>query len=113
MRALLWDNIPMTIKHKLQQWLIKFLGIDTLVEENCKLREAINKIERCFHVGVDIQPVQGRHWAIICVQQTNSKSIIRFVDLSRRDFRQIDDFMRFFTPNKANKHWDMPHNFIL
>jgi len=104
-----------------KNWLINFLGLDQLATrcqvletENSNLKEAVAKIERCFNVGVDVQPIEGRHWAIICVRQRGGgRSIIRFVDLSGRHPHEIDEFMKFFTPNRANKHWDVPHRYMI
>jgi len=108
-------------------FMIKFLALDELgdnvrrvmdqnsklLAENRGLREGIRKMERCFNVGVDVSPYEGRSWAIIVVKQRDERSHIRFVDLSRRTPQEIKHFMDHFTPDRANKHWDTPIGYIV
>ncbi len=114
----------------LKLWIVKFVGVMALAEiidkhvsrlgnENKELKNKIKELdgsigtmERCFNIGMDVEPIEGRHWAIICVRQKNEQSVIRFVDLSRRDPVDIRNFMEYFTPDRANKCIDMPHGFM-
>lgn len=110
------------LKRKIRNWLfsdeineLKTLWhtLSKLESHTKQIDSNVQRIERCFNVGIDVQPIEGRHWAIICARQPDERSIIRFVDLSRRHPKEIEEFMNYFTPDRANKHWDIPHGYLL
>lgn len=52
-------------------------------------------IENVIHIGTDIhENHHGRSWAVICIE--GKLNIVKFVDLDRKDAREILNFLKHF-----------------
>ncbi len=69
-----------------------------------------NTVENVVHIGTDVHYNQtGRSWAVVCIE--GKINMIKFVDLNRKDAREIFDFLKHF---EAGRHCiDTPHKEIL
>ena len=54
-----------------------------------------NTVENVVHIGTDVcQEGAGHSWAVVCVE--GKINIVKFVDLNRKDTREIFDFLKHF-----------------
>jgi len=59
-----------------------------------------NTVENIVHIGTDVYKSEhGYSWAVICVE--GKMNIVKFVDLDRKDAREIFDFLKHF---EAGRH---------
>ena len=57
-------------------------------------------IQNVVHIGTDVRYQEyGHSWAVVCVE--GNINIVKFVDLDRKDAREILDFLKHF---EAGKH---------
>ena len=58
-----------------------------------------NTVENVVHIGTDVYKSENGHsWAVICVE--GKMNIIKFIDLNRKDARDIFDFLKHFEGGK-------------
>ena len=85
---------------------------------NRRLREQDDKIglihktiENVVHIGTDVRENHyndNHSWAVICIE--GKMNLVKFVDLNRKDAREVLDFLRHF---EAGRHCiDTPNQFI-
>ena len=59
-----------------------------------------NTVENVVHIGTDVHRNEtGHSWAVICVE--GNINIVKFVDLDKKDAREIFDFLKHF---EAGRH---------
>jgi len=59
-----------------------------------------NTVENVVHIGTDVRRNDyGHSWAVICVE--GKMNIVKFIDLDRKDAREIFDFLKHF---EAGRH---------
>lgn len=58
-----------------------------------------NTIENIVHIGTDIRHEGKGSWAVICIE--GNMNIVKFVDLDRKDAREVMDFLKHF---EAGRH---------
>lgn len=61
-----------------------------------------NTVENVVHIGTDVRQYPDNHshsWAVVCVE--GKMNIVKFVDLDRKDAREIFDFLKHF---EAGRH---------
>ena len=57
-------------------------------------------VENVVHIGTDVNRNEtGHSWAVVCVE--GNINIVKFVDLDRKDAREILDFLKHF---EAGRH---------
>ncbi len=59
-------------------------------------------IENVVHIGTDVWEINQRHghsWAVVCIE--GKINIIKFIDLDRKNAREIFDFLKHF---EAGRH---------
>jgi len=59
-----------------------------------------NTVENVVHIGTDIHRENtGHSWAVVCVE--GKMNIVKFVDLDRKDAREVMNFLKSF---EAGRH---------
>lgn len=59
-----------------------------------------NTVENVVHIGTDVHRENtGHSWAVVCIE--GKMNIVKFIDLHRRDARDILDFLKHF---EAGRH---------
>jgi len=84
--------------------LLKWLGIDRILENNIKAKKRIEYLESLVKIGVDYSPAERKSWAVICLN--GNPEHVTFVDLNSKDAREILNIFSMF--NRNNIWYDYP-----
>ena len=105
------DNLESELHHheKSNQWQINNLTTwinntnRDLKKDISHFQDSVNTlhdtVENVVHIGTDVQRDDRHSWAVVCVE--GKMNIVKFVDLNRKDARDIFEFLKHF---EAGRH---------
>ncbi|QEM13457.1 hypothetical protein [Mucilaginibacter rubeus] len=91
------------ISNKFRAIILQWLGLEKVDYKIETQRRAIVELQSrmdivfsAVHVGVDYNPRYGGSWAIVCLDGKEGQSFIQCYNLSKKDIREIQDFLKYF-----------------
>lgn len=97
--AKLEEELKMTQRELREYKTVNKAAIERLFNDINYNAQAINSLHRAIenvvHIGTDVQENRSGHsWAVVCIE--GKLNIVKFVDLDRKDAREILDFLKHF-----------------
>jgi len=75
-------------------------GLRGLTRDNTLAIDILHDtIESVVHIGTDVHRSNGHSWAVVCIE--GKMNLVKFVDLERRDARDVLGFLKQF---EAGRH---------